>query len=173
MPLTPNFSTSQAAGDITTLTIEDTSTGSDGGLTGRLIYIVKYDGDYLVPTGYTVDYIFWPIADDTLDIEDILDKDYCVDITVNWFTGSTITYTKTILTNFTAYSELFLRQLTQAVAANRTLITSTNYWQNKIKLRTLVDDANQAVELLNDQTISQFCLDEAKKLTDNIATFFS
>lgn len=170
---TPNFSTSQSAGDLSTLTITDTSTSLVGGLTGRLITIVKYGRTYLTPKDYTTDYVFWPIASSSLDIENILDKDYCVDITVRWFTGSTATYTKTILSLFTGYSDIFLRRLTQALASDKTTITAPNYWQNKIKLRTLLDDANQAVTLLNDQTIASFCLAEAKKLTDNISMFFS
>lgn len=165
------FSASQDVGDITKATFTDTSTGLVG-VTGRLIYLRKYDGDYLVPTGTTTDYVFWPIGATTIDI-DVLDKDYCFDVTVAWYSGSSVAYTKTQLVLFTGYSELFLRQLTQALAANKTLLTRQNYWENKIKLRTLVDDAEQAVSLINDQTIATFCLDEAKKLTDNIQVFFS
>jgi hypothetical protein len=166
-----SFSASQDVGNISAATFTDTSTGLVG-VTGRLIYLRKYDGTYLVPTGTTTDYVFWPIGNATIDIE-VLDKDYCLDVTVAMYSGSTIAYTLTQLVLFTGYSELFLRQLTQAVAANRTLITRQNYWENKIKLRTLVDDAEQAVALINDQTIATFCLDEAKKLTDNIEVFFS
>ena len=164
------FTASQYVGNITVATFTDTSTGLVG-VTGRLIYLRKYDGTYLVPTGTTTDYVFWPIGDTTIDI-DCLDKDYCLDVTVAWYTGSTVGYTLTSLVLFTAYSERFLRQLTQALAANRTLLTNQNYWNNKIKLRTLVDDAEQAVSLINDQTIATFCLDEAKKLTDNRPIFF-
>lgn len=172
MSFTPNFSTSQPSGTLTSLTITDTSTGSDPALTGRLIYIRKYDGNYLVPTGYTTTFIYWPIASSSLTITDILDKDYCVDITVYWYTGSTQTYSKTILTLFTGYADLLLRQLTQALAGNLIMSKAANFWNNKNKLRVLLDDAAQAVSLLNDQTIGQFCLDEAKKLVDNVSTFF-
>lgn len=170
--MTPLFTTEQSAGTLSSFTITDTSTSPTVGLTGRLITIRKYDGTYLVPTGYTVSYIYWPIGDTELTIDDILDKDYCVDILVTWYTGSTSSETKTILTLFTGYSDLFLRQLTQALAANKTTITAQNFWLNKNKLRVLLDDAAQAVELLNDQTIAQFCLNEAKKLTDNRPSFF-
>lgn len=172
MPLTPNFEVSQPAGTLTSFTIEDTSTGSDNTITGRLITVRKYDGTYLTPTDYTVDYIVWPAADSELTIEDILDKDYCVDILVRWFSGSTVAYSKTILTLFTGYGDVFLRQLTQALSGGKVAITKQNFWENKNKLRVLLDDAAQAVSLLNDQTIAQFCLDESKKLTDNIQTFF-
>lgn len=166
-----SFTSSQDAGNITVATFTDNSTGLVG-VTGRLIYLRKYDGTYLVPTGTTTDYVFWAAASSSINI-DVLDKDYCLDVTVVWYSGSTVAGTVTNLVLFTAYSELFLRQLTQAVAANRTLITRKNYWENKIKLRTLVDDAEQAVSLINDQTIATFCLDEAKKLTDNLPIFFT
>lgn len=165
-----SFSASQDVGNITVATFTDTSTGLVS-VTGRLIYLRKYDGTYLVPDGTTTDYVFWPAADTSIDI-DVLDKDYCLDVTVYWYSGSTAAYSDTSLVLFTAYSELCLRQLTQAVAANRTLVTNKNYWNNKVKLRTLIDDASQAVSLVNDQTIATFCLDEAKKLTDNIQIFF-
>lgn len=166
------FSTSQSAGDLSSVLFTDTSTGSEPSLTGRFIYCRKYNGAYLVPTDVTVTYIFWPIGDATILVENLLDKDYCLEVSVVWVTGSTASYTTTVLTLFTGYSDVFLRQLTSNVASNRGLISNQNYWQNKIKLRTLIDDAGQGVLQFNDQTIAQFCLDEAKKLTDNINTFF-
>lgn len=173
MPFVPNFSYSQSAGDLSVGTLTDTSTGYTG-ITGRIVRFVKYGGTYLVPTGVTVNYIAWPYVagtGDTLDF-DMLDKDYCLDITVYYYAGSTESTSKTILSLFTGYGDLFLRQLTQALGANRTTITAQNFWVNKNKLRVLLDDAAQAVGLLNDQTAAQLCLDEAKKLSDNISNFF-
>jgi len=173
MPITPNFSSSQLAGDLSVAVFTDTSTGS-GTITGRLVSILKYNGDPLVPDGVTVDYIYWPYsagAGDTLNV-DILDKDYCLQVTVDFYSGSTIDTSKTRICLFTGYGDLFLRQLTQALSANLNTITRNNFWYNKNKLRCLLDDAAQAVAYLNDQTIAQFCLDEEKKLTDNIQVFF-
>lgn len=167
-----SITSSQDAGNLTVATFTDTSTGLIG-VTGRLLYLRKYNGTYLVPEGTTTDYIFWGIGSNTIDV-DVLDKDYSLEITVLWYSGSTVAYQLTTLIPglFTGYGQIFLRKLTQALAANRTLITNKNYWYNKIKLRTLLDDAVQAIELINDQTIATFCLDEAKKLTDNPAIFY-
>jgi hypothetical protein len=165
-----SFTTSQDAGNITVATFTNTSTGI-AGVTGILLYLRKYDGTYLVPDGTTTDYIFWPAADASIDV-DVLDKDYCLDVTMILYSGSSVAGTVTSLVLFTGYSELFLRNLTYALAGNRNLLTNQNYWFNKCKLRTLVDDATQAVSLINDQSIATFCLDEAKKLTDNIQVFF-
>ncbi len=170
MALVQNFTASQNYGSITNLTLEDTSTGTDGTITSRRVYLSKYNGSYLKPTGNSTDYIVWSISDTTIDI-DVLDKDYALLIRVDWMSGSTVTYSKTILCLFTAYSELVLRQLTQAEAANRNLLNNKNFWSTKFKLRTLVDDATQAVSILNDQTIATFCLNAAKEITDNKQVF--
>lgn len=170
--MTPNFSSSQSAGDLSIATYEDTSTSFSG--TGRLLYSRKYDGEYLVPSGVTTDYVPWSVVagtGDELEV-DYLDKDYALDVTCVWYLGSSPLTSKTILTLFTGYGDLFLRQLTQALAANRITITAKNFYYNKMKLRVLLDDAAQAVSLLNDQTIAQFCLDESKKMTDNLSLFF-
>lgn len=170
--MTPNFSTTQPSGALTSFVITDTSASPDLTVTGRLITIRKIDGSYLVPSGSAVTYIFWAAANSSMTVSNILDKDYCVEITVTWYIGSTVGYTKTIITLFIGYTDLFLRQLTQALSVNKMIISQYNFWLNKNKLRVLLDDAEQAVLELNDQTIAQFCLDEAKKLTDNINTFF-
>lgn len=174
MPVTTNFSNSQSAGDLSIAILTDTSTGSGSNITGRLVEVRKYNGDFLVPDGVTTDYVFWPYvagAGDTLNL-DILDKDYCLEISVISYSGSSIYQTTTRICLFTGYGDFFLRQLTQALSANKVTITQNNFWYNKNKLRVLLDDAAQAVLLLNDQTIAQFCLDEEKKLTDNIQAFF-
>lgn len=165
------FTSVQNYGNIDAAVLTDTST-SLVGITGRLVYFRLADATYLKPTGTTTNYVAWPMASNTLTVEDLLDKDYVLDISVVWFTGSTITTTTTVLTPFTAYTELFLRQLSQYQAANPKLLSNSNFWQNKAKLRTLVNDCEQAVSFLNDQTDAQYCLDACKELTDNTATFF-
>lgn len=173
MPITSaNFSCSQNYGDIETLTITDTSTGSEASLAARRIYIQKANGTYLVPAGTETDYIVWPADEDEYDIEDILDKDYAVDIRVDWIVGTTIAHTKTILNLFKAYTELFLYNLTQYQASNNRLTNSSNFYGNKMKLRCLLDDAIQAVEQADDQASAQAALDAAKELTDNQSHFF-
>lgn len=165
------FTSSQNYGDIESAILTDTST-SLSGITVRFVYFRKADGTYLVPDGTTTDYVVWAIGSNTLTVEDLLDKDYVLDITVKWFTGSTITATTIVLTLFSAYTELFLRQLTQYQAANPKLLSSSNYWYGKAKLRTLINDAGQAVTYLNDQSVGQYCVDACKAMTDNPQTFF-
>lgn len=166
-----SFTTSQNYANIDAAVLTDTST-SLAGITVRLVYFRKSNGDYLVPTGTTTQYVVWAIGNNTLTVNDLLDKDYCLDITVKWFTGSTITDTSTVLTNFLAYTKLFRRNLTRYQASDPKLLTNANYWGSKKKLSTLIEDAEEAVEWLNDQSVSQYCINELKKMTDNISTFF-
>ena len=173
MSFTPNFSVAQSSADVSVIALTDTSTDFPS-ISVRLVYLRKYDGSYLVPQGTATDYIVWNVVSgvgDTLEI-DAIDKDYCLDITIIYYTGSSITDSKTILTLLTGYGDFFLGKLTQALAGNKVTITQQNFWVNKNKLRVLLDDASQAVSLLNDQTIAQFALDDAKPLVDNISSFF-
>lgn len=165
------FTSSQNYGNIDAAILNDTST-SLSGITVRLVYFQKADGTYLVPTGTTTDYVVWAIGSNTLTVNDLLDKDYVLDISVVWFTGSTVTATTPVLTLFSAYTELFLRQLTQYQAANDKLLSNKNFWSAKQKLRTLIDDAAQAVTYLNDQDVGQKCVNDCKEMTDNPSTFF-
>lgn len=171
--MTANFSSDQNGGALRVAIYEDTST-NESGITGRLIYQRKFDGNYLVASGNSTTYTYWPYTAGNGDRVSIncLDKDYCLDVTTVFYSGSSISTSKTILTLFTGYSDLFLRQLTQAFAANRATVNQKNFWYQKIKLRCLIDDATQAVSLLNDQSIAQFCLDEAKKMVDNPSIFW-
>lgn len=89
MAFSPSFSVSQLVGSDSIISIVDTSTGSDGLITERHIYLRKADGSFLVPTGTNTDYIVWLKSEgDTINI-DCLDKDYSLQITTEW--GSAIT----------------------------------------------------------------------------------
>jgi hypothetical protein len=166
-----SFTSSQNYATPTRATLTDTSS-SLAGITVRLVYFRKLDGTYLTPTGYTTDYVVWAIGSNTLNIDDLLDKDYALEVIVKWFTGSTITDTEEVLTLFSVYTKLFLRKLTQYQAADPSLLSKMNVWTNKQKLATLIDDAAQGVTYLNDQAVAQYCVDECKKMTDKIQTFF-
>ena len=55
MALVPNFTITQSVGSPNNLVFTDSSTGSDGTITKRRIYIKKSDGTFLVLTGTTTD----------------------------------------------------------------------------------------------------------------------
>ena len=59
MALTVNFSTSQTHGSPGDIIFTDTSTGTEGSVTQRRIYIQAADGEYLVETGTSTQYEVW------------------------------------------------------------------------------------------------------------------
>jgi hypothetical protein len=168
---TASFSVSQSIGSPSVITLTDTSTGSDGTLTSRHIYLQKADGTYLVPAGTTTDYIVWDYANPSISI-DVLDKDYCLQITVKWMAGAAIVYTATNLTLFTLYLWQFYYQLTQNQTSTPNIVNDTDYYDNKMKLRCSIDEAVNAVTYGADIVSAQSALNRGKYLVDNQNLFF-
>jgi hypothetical protein len=173
MPFVPNFEASQLAGDLSTMRITDTSAGSDVLITSRQVYIRTATGAYLVPTGNASDqYITWSYGSSTTDI-DVLTQDYAPSITILWLNaGGDTLYTKEIAFSFTGYSEDFYYELTQGQAGDPDSLRDTPYWQNKMKLRVLIDSANQAISWASDTSAAQNCLNLAQYMIDNESLYF-
>jgi hypothetical protein len=172
MALTPAITVSQEIGDESILTITDESTGSDGAIAARRVYLQLADGSYLKPSGNTTDYILWAYANSSIDI-DVLGRDYAIFITVFWVNSSGNTlYSKSGNYLFTLYSEQFLYGLTQAQAANYPIIQDQNYYQNKGMLITEIDSASNAVSIGGDILAAQNCLDRAAYMIANQNDFF-
>jgi hypothetical protein len=177
LPLTPSFSASQPAGAPASVTITDTSSGSDGTLTSRRIYFQKADGTYLVPEGTETDYVEWDIDETSVTVEDLLDsegdgKDYALNITVNWMTNSTVSYEADDPWGFQQYNDNFDYTLTQLLSQNPLLQNDNNFWESKSLLRTYIDSGSQAVSV-GDIFSAQICYDKATLLRTNSQYVFN
>ena len=53
-------------------------------VTGRKIYLMLDNGEYLVPSGTTTSYIDWPTSSPSPFQVDVLDKDYSIQISVEF-----------------------------------------------------------------------------------------
>jgi len=169
MPLIPNFSTIQNSGTPSYLNFTDTSTGSDGTITTRRIYMLQADGTYLVPKGTTTDYVLWSIASATLSLN-LLTQDTALSIKVDWVNSvGTVLYTKTTAYGFSAFGETFYYGLTQneVPITNPNVALSTNYFQNKMLLRVYLDSAGQAVSFASDLYAAQVAYDSGTFLIQN------
>lgn len=175
MPLVPNFSTSQTAGSPSVINIQDTSTGSDGAVTQRRVYLVDWQGNYVVPSGTTTSYVQWPLAQTSISI-DCLSEDMALSITVEWLNVSNVAlYNKTEMVGFTLYNESFYYSLTQAQAAASTpttILQDTTFLKNKSNLRLFIDSGDQAVTLASDIVSAQQCYNLASNLTNNQDFYF-
>lgn len=175
MAFTGSFSVSQG-GNANNLVLTDTSSGgSDPNLTERNIYLVKKDGTFLTPEGSTTDYIVWAIGDTSKTLTDILDRDYSLNIVVNWITTLPIggaVYTYTVLYTTTALLDIFYYSLTRRQSSNPVMVNDNNYFTNKSKLRTEIDAATNASTVGSDQYAAQSCLDRAYNYQVNETTYF-
>jgi hypothetical protein len=172
MPYSPAFSVSQVAGNLSLMRIEDEGTGSDSNIVVRRVCVRLADNTYLTPAGTTTDYFLWPLADATFDV-DILNQDYSPTIVVLYVDvdGNTL-YTASTTASFTGYSEQFYYTLTQGQAVEPAQLMDTVYYQNKMKLRVLIDSANQAISFAGDTAAAQNCLNRAQYMIDNESIFF-
>ncbi len=172
MPLSPNFTASQNSGTPNLIFLTDTSTGSDGTITKRRIYLLQSNGTYLVPTGTVTNYIEWALIDTTTSLN-VLIQDTALSITVQWLTASNVVVaTKTTSFAFTAYNETFYYGLTESQVANANLTASTNWYQTKMILRVELDSAYQAISFASDIFSAQAALNRATFISTNQSYFF-
>lgn len=164
MALTVDFTTEQTPGSPGDILFEDISTGSDGTITQRRIYIQAASGDYIVKNGTSTIYEVWSGFPGTTSItlEDILDKDYGCRVVVQWLTaGGNVVYDKTHYIGFNCYNEDEDYSLTQNVASNQLLMNDNRFWVKKCLFSELIDSGDQAIERASDINAAQQCYDLA------------
>lgn len=172
MALTPSFSCTQNYGSPSVITINDTSTGSDGTIAKRRVYLMQANGQYLVPAGTTTNYINWNLADTSINL-DVLAQDSALSITVQWLTsGDIVVQQKTNSFAFTAYNETFYYGLTESQVANANLTASTDWYQWKMCLRVELDSSYQAISFASDIFSAQAALNRATYISTNSNYFF-
>jgi len=172
MAISPSFTASQNSGTPSIITLTDTSTGTDVAITQRRVYLLQSNGQYLVPTGTTTDYIEWDIVDPTISLN-VLVQDTALSITVQWLTSSNVLVaSKTTSFAFTAYNETFYYGLTESQVANANLTASTNWYQTKMILRVELDSAYQAISFASDIFSAQAALNRATFISTNQSYFF-
>lgn len=165
--ITPNFSSAQTFGLPSKVILTDTSTGSDGAITQRRVYLRKPDGTFLVPSGTSTEYIQWAYAASSITI-DALDKDYGLDIIVQWLNVSnTVLYDKTIPTGLTLYNSTNSYQRTQKLSGNPLLINDDDFWERKEQLRECIESGNEAILFAEDIFAAQQCYDRGTDIRLN------
>lgn len=173
MSFSPSFVTSQVLGYPSVVNFLDNSSGSNGAITGRRIYMQTSAGIFLVPTGTSTDYTVWALANTTTAV-DALDMDYGLRVVVEWVDVSgTAIYSSTQILGFTLYNEQFSYGLVQALTGNPALINDSPYFKNMGDLRTEIDGGNQAIIFAADIFSAQQCYDRATQLRLNSTYSFN
>lgn len=174
MALTPNFSTSESLSSNSLVTFTDTSTGVDLTITTRRIYVRLANGNWLTTGGVqstTSAYMTWSYADASTTI-DLLTSSTTANVTVEWYAGATLTYTKTILCEWDLYDYVFLFGLLSAQTSFPAINANQGYWPNSFAMITNLFQSEQAVELMDDLYSSQASLDRNQYFINNENLFF-
>lgn len=174
MALVPNFSSSESLSQNNYVTFTDTSTGSDGTLTNRKIFVVLANGNWLTTGGVqstTEASMDWSYSDASITI-DLLTNSTSANVTVKWYAGSTKVYDKTILMEWDLYDYVFLFGLLSAQTSYPAVNANQGYWPNSFAMVTNLFQSEQAVELMDDLYSSQGALDRNQYFINNQNLFF-
>jgi len=175
MSFLPAASASSISGTAGSVLFTDLSSGSDGSISSRRIYVSDDTGTFIVPTGVSTQYSVWPLPlVDTITLA-LFSKAEAVKIVVQWLdVGGAIIYDYTIAAQgFPEYLEEFLYSQTERMSQNPLLINDNNFWGNYSKCRTLTDAGNQAILLASDLYNAQQCYDAATEIMDNAQFLFN
>lgn len=172
--LTENFSSDQVLGLSNKITLTDLSTGSDGSVVARRVYLTDNKGATYVESGTTTAYSLWSNFPSTTTITlDVLTQDRCLWVRVDWVDISgTVRYSKTVLTLFYLYARTYRIFLVKCMSANEKLPNLANFYYNFIRLNSSIQEAITSVEDITDISSAQAALNRAKELITKPSYFF-
>lgn len=166
MSLVPNFSIGVTS-DPSACVLTDISTGSDVAITDRKISLYDVSNNVFGSSPYD-----WPLASSTITINP-LQKDKAILILVTWVNSSgVVLYTLGQIFAFVGYAEQFFSGLTRNQVSMPTIVSDQQYYQNKSKLRVLIDSAVKAIANMNDIFSAQNCIDLYTPLIQNPTFYF-
>jgi hypothetical protein len=143
MPLVPSFTVSPTL-TLGQVLLVDTSTGSDGAITDRIITITN-------PSNVVVGTYDFPLSAGSSIPIGPFTSDAAVNFRIDWNNnvGASI-YNASNVFAYTEYAEAYFFSLTQQQQANPSFLNDQQYFEGKSKLRTLIDSANQSISVGKD-----------------------
>lgn len=150
--------------------VNDTSTGSDGNLTGRTIALYQADGTLL--GGATINF---PLSSGSSITLNVLNVDKCLLIVVTWQSSSPLpppsAYSASGLFNFVGNSRQFEDQQIGAIQSNPNILKDVNFYNSLGILQTEIDCSIQAASM-GQQASAQAALSRIQNMIVNQATLF-
>jgi hypothetical protein len=173
MPINPNFSSTESLSTPSQITFTDISTGSDGTLTVRHLYIQLANGNYLTESGEsaTPTYTVWDYSAASITL-DLLTESTVGNCTVIWLAGTSEVTNKTILMIWDLYDYIFTFGLIQTQTSSPTIISDTNYFSNYLQMIVNLFSAETAVTDMTDIYSSQSALNRNQNFINNQNLYF-
>lgn len=163
MPLSPSFVISQSGLTPQSVSITDTSTGSDINIVGRRVLLQQSDGTYLTGNG-SVNYTDWSIADISITLS-VLTEDIGASITVQWIDVSgNVLYELNNTYALSEFNKQFLYYLVQNLGLKPGTYQDANFSGNIAVFWTNVIAGINAVVYGNDIAACQNCFSRATQM---------
>lgn len=168
-----SFTVSQTPANPSIVILTDTSTGSDPLINSRRIYITDCNGNPIVPSGTTTNYIVWELPNNPISLN-ILTQDTAVNIRVDWLAQNPSTVLYTLNNNYCLceFGKQFFYYLIQLQSLNYNIIQDSNYWNNVGIFWTNIIGAINAVQIGDDIFASQTCLNREINMQQNQLYYF-
>lgn len=165
MPLTPLITASQSIAYPNLVTFVDASSGSDGTITNRKIWVTTADGTVLANG------VDWPYADLSLQL-DLLTTSTSPTVTVIWYAGATATYTYTTTFCFDIENYTFMLGVLASLTSAPKTIQDAFFYGNSIQFIVNLWNAENAIEQGGDIFSSQNALNLNQNLINNSSNYF-
>ena len=168
MSFSPSFTAAQSAATPTSVVFTDDSTGSDGPIASRRIYVTDNNGNAVVPSGTSTSYISWPLATNPLTVTGLLPNDMACNVLLEWLdSGGTVLYDTNEDFCFAENNKQFYYYLLQQLALTPGILQDANYSSNLSTYWTYITGAIEAVTLGSDLSNSQNLLNLATAMMTN------
>lgn len=164
MAISPNFSITESI-QLGVVILADTSTGSDGALTGRRIRIYTIDGNLFVAE------IPWAIADASISLT-ILDKDYALNFVVDWDTNVSAAYSHDGIFGFTRFGRFEYGQLIRLQSSKPNIKNDPDFYNYMLQMNIEIENTVFAIDEMEDQYASQKCIERYQELITKKSIFY-
>ena len=151
MSFSPAFTASQSAATPSTVVFTDTSTGSDGNIASRRIYVTDNNGNAVVPSGTTTSYVAWVLSSNPLSVASLLLNDMACNVLIQWLdSGNTILYETNTNYAFAENNKQFFYYLFQQLALTPGILQDANYLSNLNQYWTYITGGINAITIGDD-----------------------
>ena len=173
MSFSPAFTCAQSTAAPSTVVFTDTSTGTDGSIDSRRIYVTDYAGNYIVPTGTSTSYISWPLATNPITVQNLLTQDTACNVLVQWLdSGGNVLYESDEDFPFVATNQQFYFYLIQQLALSPTTLQDTTFASNLALYWTYIIGAINAISYGDSISASQNMINLANNMMNNQNYYF-
>lgn len=175
MAINPHISATQSLAYNNLITLIDDSSGSDGSLTNRRVYIRTATNKWLTDgqvVSSTIAYTNWAYGDATIQL-DVLMESTSPEITVEWYAGASLVTAFTDTFDFNLGDYVFqLGLLASQTSSGGRVLQDANYYSNMLQFIVNMANSEVAISVGDDIYSAQNALNINQNFISNENDFF-